>query len=63
VSRPTTERPCAWCGRRTRARGGICQPCKHASIHFDGDDPIALPPGEWVLDPRRRVVVYREAVS
>lgn len=56
------ERRCA-CGSLTTSKVGICQLCQ-LTTEFPTEPPeaaMALVGGEWVLDRRRRVMVWQVA--
>jgi recombinational DNA repair protein RecR len=59
------SRPCAYCGTTTRSEDRLCLVCgpHDATLGEEPRDADGLPEGAWVLDPVRRIAVWREAVS
>jgi hypothetical protein len=45
---------CVDCGVTTRAASGVCRDCR---------TEVALPDGDWVLNPRTRVMVWEPAIE
>ena len=53
--------PCEDCGERTWSEIRLCRVCQVARHERKVMDEIGLPKGNWVLDPRARIVRWQEA--
>jgi hypothetical protein len=52
---------CRNCSNRVHAIGMLCVACRPREVTIKVRKSHALPKGDWVLDPVRRVLAYREA--
>ena len=58
---PRPEQPCESCGTVTRSTRRICLACRTAECYPEPTPEDALTGGRWVLDPVRRIQVWRAA--
>lgn len=49
------------CGSPTTSQTGVCRLCTVTMAQRVEKGPVGLPPGDWVIDPRRRILVWRAA--
>lgn len=54
--------PCTSCGETTRSPVRICRTCQRANKYPEPTDADALTGGRWVMDKRRRVLVWEQVV-